>query len=138
MDEPYMDWLRSAYDDLRLIEHIIDDEYLTNMVAFHAQQAIEKSLKSLLEYRQQEVPKIHSLNRLFALIGEDTISFNTDLVNLLDSLYIDARYPGSIGLLPYGKPTIDDARSFYDFAQSVYKKIYEMLVINQNNELSSR
>lgn len=34
------EWLKSAQDDLRVIERIIQDERLTHMVAFHAQQCI--------------------------------------------------------------------------------------------------
>jgi hypothetical protein len=38
------EWLKAAEDDLRVIERIGQDEHLTHMVAFHAQQAVEKSL----------------------------------------------------------------------------------------------
>ena len=65
------EWLKSAHDDLLLIEHILSDEHLSHLVAFHAQQAVEKSLKALLEFTNQTVPKTHSLNRLFALVNED-------------------------------------------------------------------
>ncbi len=36
---PY-EWLKSAYADLLTIERIIDNEYLTHVVAFHSEQAI--------------------------------------------------------------------------------------------------
>ena len=39
------EWLKSAYGDIRSIHYIVRDPFLTHMVAFHAQQAIEKSLK---------------------------------------------------------------------------------------------
>ena len=41
----------------------------------------------------------------------------------LDSLYIDARYPGDLGLLPDGKPSREDAKSFYKFAKDILNKI---------------
>lgn len=37
------EWLNSASDDLKMINKAIDDASLTHQVAFHAQQAIEKS-----------------------------------------------------------------------------------------------
>ena len=43
------EWLKVANDDLAVIEKIIDDNRLTNMVAFHSQQVVEKSLKAILE-----------------------------------------------------------------------------------------
>jgi len=44
-------WLKAAKDDLDSIGYIINAEHLTNIVAFHSQQAIEKTFKSLLEYK---------------------------------------------------------------------------------------
>ena len=41
----------------------------------------------------------------------------------LDSLYIEARYPGELGLLPDGRPTIDDARRFYEYAKWVFETV---------------
>lgn len=35
------DWIQSAESDLMLIREIITNTYLTHLVAFHAQQAIE-------------------------------------------------------------------------------------------------
>ncbi len=58
------EWLRSADDDLQVIREIIDNVALTHMVAFHAQQAIEKSFKAVLEEFGETVPKIHSLETL--------------------------------------------------------------------------
>ena len=54
---------------------------------------------------------------------------NLDMVILerLDDLYIDARYPGELGLLPNGKPTVDDARKFYEFAKYIFKKVKSMV-----------
>jgi HEPN domain-containing protein len=57
----HIEWLKAAKDDLVLIEKIIDEPTLTHLTAFHSQQAVEKSLKALLEYKQYDVPKIHSI-----------------------------------------------------------------------------
>ena len=57
-------WLRAAQDDLRVIKQILDDENLTHMVAFHSQQAIEKSIKAVLEQTEEEVPRIHNIIKL--------------------------------------------------------------------------
>ena len=43
------DWMATAHDDLELIQEIIHNETLTNLAAFHSQQAIEKSFKAILE-----------------------------------------------------------------------------------------
>jgi hypothetical protein len=36
---------------------------------------------------------------------------------------IDSRYPADFGLLPDGKPTIENAEEFYDAASSVYEVV---------------
>ncbi|MEX0982177.1 MAG: HEPN domain-containing protein [Bacteroidales bacterium] len=43
------DWLTVAEDDLSAIILIIKDAGLTHIVAFHAQQVIEKALKAVIE-----------------------------------------------------------------------------------------
>ena len=123
------EWLKAAKDDLEVIEEIIDNPNLTHMVAFHAQQAIEKSFKALLEEYKIQTPKIHSLKKLLGLLKDNDINidniFNNDILLLLDELYIEARYPGELGLLPHGKPTINEAKKFYDFAKRVFDLIFK-------------
>ena len=51
------EWLKASYSDLVLIEEIINNDFLTHMVAFHSQQSLEKTFKSVLEFNNQPVPK---------------------------------------------------------------------------------
>jgi HEPN domain-containing protein len=44
-------WLMAAKDDLILLEDIKNNTHITNLIAFHSQQAIEKSLKAVIEYQ---------------------------------------------------------------------------------------
>lgn len=57
-------WLDSSEDDLILIGEIIGNEHLTHMAAFHAQQAIEKSIKAILEEKESHVPNPTDLGLL--------------------------------------------------------------------------
>jgi HEPN domain-containing protein len=118
------DWLYAAEDDLKLIDKIIADESLTNMVAFHSQQAIEKSLKSVLEEYESKVPRIHNIIKLKEMT-EKYINFQVDKKTLvqINEIYSDARYPADIGLVPSGKPGIELAKKFYQFALNVRKEI---------------
>ena len=54
-------WLESARDALGVVEEIIHRDELTRMVAFHCQQAIEKSFKAVLEEHEQTAARIHDL-----------------------------------------------------------------------------
>jgi len=46
---------------------------------------------------------------------------DSDLLMVLDQLYIDARYPGNFGLLPDGIPSVSEANQFFELAKKVHK-----------------
>ncbi len=118
------EWLKAAKDDLRVADKIIADEALTHMVAFHSQQCIGKSLKAVMEEYGIDLVKIHNLERLLAIVKNHVkIDVDIVLIEKMDKLYIDSRYPADFGLLPDGKPTIEDAEEFYDVASSVYEVV---------------
>lgn len=129
MVKMYEEWLKAAYDDIILLNDIIDNKHITNLIAFHSQQVVEKALKGYLEYKKQNIPKIHKIQTLVDIVDIDFNKYD-NLIQLLDSLYIDSRYPGDMGLLPYGKPTIEDAKEFYDFAIKVFNTICNILNLN--------
>ncbi len=122
-----IEWLKSASDDLKLIEEIIHNDYFTHMVAFHAQQAVEKSLKAMLEYNNRKIPKKHDLILLKSQVLDLLEIIEDDILDSLNRLYIESRYPGDLGLMPNGKPDIEDAKIFYEFAKSIYKKVESVL-----------
>ena len=119
------EWLKSAKTDLLTIEKIINEADLSHVVAFHSQQAVEKSFKALLENRKIDFKKQHDLIKIKNKI--DDFDADQDTLDTLNKLYIDSRYPGELGLLPYGKPTIQDAKNFFDFACEIYDKIDTIL-----------
>jgi len=124
MKEASQEWMSAAQDDFKTIKHLENDQELTNISAFHAQQGIEKCLKAIIEEYELGAVKVHNLRWLFALC-EQYISITEEekkLITLLDRLYLDARYPGERGLLPDGKPTLSDAHQFASFARQIYER----------------
>ena len=118
------EWLKAARDDLRVADKIISDEALTHMVAFHSQQCIEKSLKAVMEECSIDLVMIHNLERLLEIVKNHVkIDVDIVLIEKMDKLYIDSRYPADFGLLPDGKPAIEDAEDFYGVARSVYEVV---------------
>ena len=117
-------WLKSAQDDLLVIKEIINNNQLTHIIAFHAQQAIEKSLKAVLEENTEEVPRIHNLITLKNIADQYIeLVIDNDYFDQINELYIDSRYPTDFGYLPDGKPTVDEAVRFKETAESVYDQI---------------
>ena len=116
-------WLNVAFDDLAAAKQLLSVEGLTNLVAFHTQQCIEKSMKALLEEKTLPNVKTHDLLRLYRLLQTEIAISDTATLIYLNSLYTDSRYPGDIGLLPEGKPTADEAMFFVSFAEEVYMQV---------------
>lgn len=117
------EWFKAAQDDLRVIEEIVNNENLTHAVAFHSQQAIEKTFKAIIEEYELEFVKTHDLIRLHEIVKNHlNVEWELDLLKKINDIYVDSRYPGELGLLPYGKPTGEDARKYYKFAKKVVEE----------------
>ncbi len=128
MKETTEQWLTAAEDDLRVVARLASDDYLTHMVAFHSQQCIEKCCKAIIEEYELGHIRIHNLGRLFEIVGPKVpLDADVVLIEKMDKLYIDARYPGELGLLPDGKPTRVDAQEFYACAKSIYEQVKRAL-----------
>lgn len=75
------------------------------------------------------VPRMHALETLLPKVSLH-LSLKVqhiDLLEDLDRLYIDARYPSDLGLLPEGKPTLEDAQAFYVLANAIFEQVQEGL-----------
>lgn len=132
--ETVREWLRSASADLRNIEYILEDEFLTPTVAFHSQQCVEKCFKAILEHNGSKVPKDHSLIRLHEAVEAVTrFDADPDLLDLLSKLYTESRYPGDFGLLPDGKPSVEDGKEFYGFAKEIFTRVVENVGLDENS-----
>ena len=123
-------WLEFADRDLEAARKLLDDEYIANIVLFHSQQCVEKSLKAILEEYNQKIPRIHGVTRLYALITEHTdliLPITADELNLIDDVYIDTRYPSNFGLLPSGFPQKSESKVLFDIAEKLYEAIIGLL-----------
>ena len=112
-------WLAFAREDLRMAE-LAMAETLWNQVCFHAQQCVEKVLKSWLAERGESPLRTHKLVDLVVLLGETRLAGLADEVRELDRFYIFTRYPDALpGTLPEGLPGESEASEAYDVARQV-------------------
>src|SRR3990172_726059 len=104
------EWLKLANEDLQSAECLLERRLL-RMVCYHAQQAVEKVLKSVLAECEVEIPRIHNLLDLNN--SAKGLSYTTDLSDE-DAIFLNTvyrwRYPPDLGLLPSGEPTELDAQ----------------------------
>lgn len=82
----------------------------------------KKSFKAIIEEFELGFIKTHSLETLFDKAKRKTsVDIDIQQLMLLDQLYIDARYPGEMGLLPDGKPTIQEVTIFFELAKQIFE-----------------
>ena len=118
------EWLSAADKDIKAASRLLNDEALTSVVTFHCQQAIEKLFKAILVDRDLEPQRIHDLLRLYKLVSEyiDPIE-DISTLKVINEAYIDSRYPGEMGLLPNGEPSLREATIFCEFTKSLFDSI---------------
>jgi len=122
-------WLKYSKVDLLTIEKIKCDKLLTQSSAFHAHQSVEKSLKALLENKNCKVLKTHDLELLLGKVIEmyPELEVDLDLLDKLNQVYIDSRYPSDFGLLPGGIPTINQIDELYIYASVVFSLVEDLI-----------
>ncbi len=123
MKQTTKDWFHAAEDDLLAAQKLRDDERLSNVVAFHCQQCLEKCFKAVIEELGKPSIKSHDLLRLLSYTEIQSSEQEINLIAIINEVYIDARYPGDMGLLPQGKPTLPEIETFVDFCEGMYRKL---------------
>ena len=61
------------------------------------------------------------------LIAIENLLSNPILTNI-DRLYIDSRYPGDLGLMPNGKPSLEEAEKYFQEALKINKQAETFLL----------
>jgi HEPN domain-containing protein len=123
MKQTTNDWLILAEDDLLAAKTLTGDIRLTSLASFHCQQCLEKCFKAMVE--EQDKPSIKSpdLLRLQLYADFQLSGSETTLLGIINEVYIDARYPGDLGLLPHGKPTLSEIETFIQFCETILNRI---------------
>lgn len=127
MKQTTKDWATAAEDDLLAAKTLVHDPRLTNLAAFHCQQFLEKIFKAVIEETDRPAIKSHDLLRLQLTANISLSDQETQLMGIINEVYIDARYPGDLGLLPLGKPTIAEIESFIQFCDTIFARLMEQL-----------
>lgn len=119
------EWVRKAENDFRAASHLlrIERENPTDTVCFHAQQCVEKYVKSLLVWKRVEFPKTHDLGVLAGMLPEELrppLAFHEE--RRLVEYGTITRYPGA-----YDPISLEEARSAVRLARRVRKAAREHL-----------
>lgn len=126
MREAAQDWFKRAELDLAACHRLVAVAELRSIVAFHAQQSIEKLFKCLLEEKQLPVPRTHDLLKLYRQVSQHlAIDVDVRVLEELSTVYLDSRYPSDLGMMPQGQPSNDDVKRFLVTAEDLYTRIKE-------------
>lgn len=120
------DWLALAREDLAVAEHlIVSGTTFYGIVAFHAQQAVEKYMKAFLVAHEISFRKTHDLVQLMDLIVEINRPLGEALepCATLSPYSVEVRYPGDSP-----EVTTDDAHEAVRIASIIEDKILNELV----------
>lgn len=125
-----LEWLQFAYRNLITAKHLFEVNHFTDIIVVDAQQAIEKTLKSLIAYENRKITKTHNLDELASLIM-DKILFGDDEIKLLEKItdyYREDRYPNP----NYTLPSHEETKEILDFAQKLFDDVCKKLDIAKN------
>lgn len=120
------DWLRHAKADLALATSPLPRDGLYSTLCFHAQQAVEKSVKAVLVFRGIDFPKVHSLTRLIDLLPADIERTSRLIQSARLTVYATVfRYPGEDD-----EPDVstDKYQEAVRLAETVFKWASELIV----------
>ena len=121
------DWLTIAEDDLLAAKKLAHEVRLTNLVSFHCQQCLEKCFKAMIEEQNKPSIKSHDLLKLQNYADVQLSDPELILLEMINEVYIDARYPGELGLLPHGKPTISEIEAFIQLCETIFLRLRDQL-----------
>jgi HEPN domain-containing protein len=117
------EWIEFADKDWEVVECIKDNQRLDSMIAFHGQQMTEKYIKAVLEEYNVVFKRIHKLALLYNLlpvIVSQKIIIPEEFLYILDSVYIDTRYPADLGLLPNGEMSNSERAKFLNIITELH------------------
>ncbi|MDR2437840.1 MAG: HEPN domain-containing protein [Planctomycetaceae bacterium] len=126
-------WLIKANEDVAVIQELLsrEPERYTSAICFHAQQAVEKFLKSYLIYFDVDFQKVHDVDYLLNECKkiDKTLFDEIDLRSLTD-YGVSVRYPDDFMI-----PFLEDTKYYSEVALRV-KQIVEKKICNISVEFS--
>ena len=129
-------WRRQAEEERSTADYLHTGEFHRG-ACYHAQQCVEKSIKTMLLVVGWELEKIHSIHRLTAIAADYRVPLvlSPDDIDFLDEIY-RGRYPAESGLLPLDEPTAADAERAVTLANKSLATLHRFLADHAEPEAS--
>jgi HEPN domain-containing protein len=132
------EWLKRARGSLAQAQAGMENgDILIEDRCFHAQQAVEKSLKGLCCHWDLPFPKTHDIGRLIDILAKRLPEFPEDLLEakILTDYAVTTRYPGE-----YSPVSDDDLRKALAIARKVLETMrpFHTVAVPHQDILSGR
>ncbi len=112
-------WVDYAEEDLKLAKVGLREGCFRG-ACLHAHQCVEKLFKALLALVDREIVKTHNLLKLLRIVSSWLVlDVDKKEIEFLNSIYVDARYPSDLGILPEGEPGEKEAQKAVEIAEKV-------------------
>jgi len=118
------EWLEKGIGDFLAAQRVMQGHpLLTEIAAFHCQQAVEKALKSYLVQNNESFEKVHDLQLLCDLCAKLDPTFSTlrDPAGKLNPYAVTLRYPGERDITP------EEVAQSLDIATTVWHFVLDRL-----------
>lgn len=129
LKEEYLNnWIYRAREDISVMERLADSgiEYYTSTICFHAQQAVEKYLKSFLIFHDIDFPRTHDVDFLLIECQKiDNANFQFDFKSLTE-FGVSIRYPDDFYI-----PRVNETKEYLVVALEVKKTVESLLKLTQ-------
>lgn len=119
------EWITKADNDLLTASHTLKlgKKCPTDTVCFHAQQCVEKYVKSFLVADNTKFPRTHDIETLISLLPKHTrFPFTIEQQRQLTEYAATSRYPGF-----YEPISLTEAKEAVKLARRVKKEIQKLL-----------
>ncbi|MBN2825955.1 MAG: HEPN domain-containing protein [Campylobacterales bacterium] len=123
------EWLKKAWHNLSGAQLFFDANHYSDTTAVEIHYALEKSLKAILAYQNQKIPKSHDLGEIHSLIVE-RISFDEsemDMLDIISEYHIEEAYPAFDRELP----SQQEIKEVLAFAQKVFDRVCGILDVDK-------
>ena len=116
-----LDWINKAITDLKCAKILLEHDGGNEVVAFHCQQSIEKSLKALILYLYATLESGHSLLYLCKKVIEKDKQFSKyiDSCIFVNQYYIETRYPNENSIIV----TDEEAQKCINIAEEILNAV---------------
>lgn len=122
-DKQYInEWIEKANKDIKAANRLKEDEDMTEIVCFHCQQAVEKYLKALLIFNNEDVQKTHNIDFLLNKCKIYNKELEKYIGNSLTDYAVDLRYPDTRYV-----PTIEETKEAVELMNKIIKDVKNTL-----------